>query len=263
MRKRLSFLGLHLLCLLLVFSSKVNALDYYWVGGSGNWSDHSNHWATSSGGNVFHSRVPSQDDNVFFDVNSFSSTNQKITVDQTIIQAKTMSWSGVSNMPTFSGTSDKTLRIYGSVTLVAGMNFYFSGLVNFEATLAGQSIISGGKSFSNQVYFNGVGGEWTLQDEFSAGYIYLQNGTLNTNNQKVTGYQFVSNSSTARSLILGSSVINLTSAFEPWSVSNTSLMTLDAGTSTINMVSASFSAVQFSGGQLTYNSLNFVNPNGG
>ncbi|MFN0014214.1 MAG: hypothetical protein ACKVU2_06660 [Saprospiraceae bacterium] len=39
-------------------SISAHALDYYWVGGSGMWSDHNNHWATSSGGNVFHDQVP-------------------------------------------------------------------------------------------------------------------------------------------------------------------------------------------------------------
>lgn len=35
------------------------AANYYWVGGSGNWSDYANHWATSSGGSIFN--LPSTD----------------------------------------------------------------------------------------------------------------------------------------------------------------------------------------------------------
>ena len=45
--------------------------DYYWIGGSGNWSDIS-HWATTSGGTVTHPQVPTANDNVFFDQNSFT-----------------------------------------------------------------------------------------------------------------------------------------------------------------------------------------------
>ncbi|HNR20081.1 MAG TPA: hypothetical protein PKL45_08870, partial [Bacteroidia bacterium] len=37
--------------------NKANAADYYWVGGTGNWSDVS-HWATTSGGSTFHTQPP-------------------------------------------------------------------------------------------------------------------------------------------------------------------------------------------------------------
>jgi len=55
----------------LSFSSRLSAADYYWVNGHGNWSEFATHWATESGGSVFHMVVPGPDDNVFFDGNSF------------------------------------------------------------------------------------------------------------------------------------------------------------------------------------------------
>ena len=55
--------------------------DYYWVGGTGNWSNYSSHWATSSGGNIFHTTTPSSNDNVIFDSNSFSANNQTVTLN--------------------------------------------------------------------------------------------------------------------------------------------------------------------------------------
>jgi alpha-tubulin suppressor-like RCC1 family protein len=58
----------------------VNAADYYWVGGQGNWSDYSNHWATTSGGTTFYTSVPTPFDNVFFDNNS-TSANDTVFVD--------------------------------------------------------------------------------------------------------------------------------------------------------------------------------------
>ena len=65
-----------LLCSISVFSA-----NYYWVGGTGNWSDYSNHWATTSGGSTFHTGVPGQTDNVFFDDNSFGAAALVVTVD--------------------------------------------------------------------------------------------------------------------------------------------------------------------------------------
>jgi len=44
----------------------IYSLPLLLVGGSGNWSDYSNHWATVSGGGTFQSQVPTSNDNVFF-----------------------------------------------------------------------------------------------------------------------------------------------------------------------------------------------------
>ena len=59
-----------LFLLFTLFSLSASAIDYYWVGGSGNWSDFANHWATSSGGSSFHTQVPQSGDNVYFDSNT-------------------------------------------------------------------------------------------------------------------------------------------------------------------------------------------------
>ena len=39
-----------LLTIILCAFSAFGQSDYYWVGGTGNWSNYSSHWATSSGG---------------------------------------------------------------------------------------------------------------------------------------------------------------------------------------------------------------------
>ena len=66
------------------------ALNYYWVGGSGSWSNHNAHWAKSSGGTMFHDQVPQSTDNVFFDANSFTAAGQSVTIDETIIYCNDM-----------------------------------------------------------------------------------------------------------------------------------------------------------------------------
>jgi hypothetical protein len=55
-------------CLMLSVS---HAANYYWVGGSGNWSDVT-HWATTSGGSTFYTTPPTINDDVFFDASSFT-----------------------------------------------------------------------------------------------------------------------------------------------------------------------------------------------
>ena len=66
--------------ILLLLSMASHADDYFWIGGSGNWSD-INHWANTSGGSILHNTPPSADDDVYFDANSFNITDQTITVN--------------------------------------------------------------------------------------------------------------------------------------------------------------------------------------
>jgi hypothetical protein len=70
--------------LILIFTflnlSKSYAADYFWVGGAGNWAE-LDHWATTSGGVVKHPQIPTANDNVFFDANSFNAASQVVTVN--------------------------------------------------------------------------------------------------------------------------------------------------------------------------------------
>src|SRR5688572_15394756 len=131
----------YLFCFL-TFPNLMSATNYYWVGGTGAWSDYANHWATSSGGTVFHVTIPSPNDDVFFDANSFPSTGDTVFMDTTITNCRDMDWSGVINTPTVS--ENMQLRVYGSLTLTTGVNWpIYSGL-NFLSALPGQTITSAG-----------------------------------------------------------------------------------------------------------------------
>ena len=213
-------------------SLQVNALNYYWVGGSGNWSD-INHWATASGGATKHIVVPSPDDNVFFDANSFTTTGQSVNIDLPIATARNFTISNVQHNPTFNGGGE--FRIYGSLTLSANANWSFSGTFYFAAVTPGHTITTAGNSFVSDLYFQGIGGEWTLNDTLvCTRYIYLDYGTLNTNNKVVQCMGLISPgptqpNNTTRSLTLGSSKIFLRNL---WSV-NMANLTLNTGTSVI------------------------------
>ena len=91
-----------LLTLLICAFSGFGQSDYYWVGGTGNWSNYSSHWATSSGGNIFHTTTPSSNDNVIFDSNSFSANSQTVTLNADNESVGNMTWLGVTNTPTFN-----------------------------------------------------------------------------------------------------------------------------------------------------------------
>ena len=91
---------------------------FYWVGGTGNWSDGS-HWSSTSGG-VPSGCPPSSGDNVFFDSNSFTSSGQSIKIDIDNAGVNDMTWTGVTNNPTFN-FNGKNLDVFGSVVFAENM----------------------------------------------------------------------------------------------------------------------------------------------
>ncbi|RZK61847.1 MAG: hypothetical protein EOO59_04070, partial [Hymenobacter sp.] len=83
---------LGLLALGLLTSAAAHAADYYWVGGSGSWDD-LNHWATSSGGSTTYGQVPQSTDDVHFDGQSFTASNQAVSIGATVT-CHTLDWTG-------------------------------------------------------------------------------------------------------------------------------------------------------------------------
>jgi len=251
-----------LICFLIgvMGSGIVKADDYYWIGGTGNWSDFSNHWVKTSGGASFHIAAPSPSDDVHFDVNSFSIAAQTVTIDVSTASCADMDWTGATNSPSLAtSTSANNLKIYGSLTLITAMTFNFTGDIFFEATTTGHTITMASQvipgSF-NELKFNGAGGEWTLMDSLSAGsrYMDLVAGSLITNDQDISCKNFTSSNSNVRSLLLGKSNIRVT--YFRFSLSNTTNLTFDAGTSTI-MCSEFTGGVDFYGGGLSFHKVIF------
>ena len=109
------------LILIIFFGCQVHSFaqtNYYWVGGTGNWSDSTNHWATSSGGTDFHSQLPSEMDTVYFDTNSFNGSDQIVTID-TLAICYDFYWNQGDHMPTlvFEEDNDEAdIEIHGSST---------------------------------------------------------------------------------------------------------------------------------------------------
>lgn len=165
----------------------LSASDYYWVGGTGYWSD-INHWATTSGGNSKHTTVPSALDNVHFDANSFYANGQSVTVNAGNYVCNNMDWTGVMYNPTFNSSGNYSFRIYGSLILSHNMNFDFTNPIMFEGNTSGNTITTAGHDLENHVYFQGNGGEWTLTDDLSIpnNFIYVYSGVLNTNGKTIT-----------------------------------------------------------------------------
>ncbi len=215
----------------------------FWVGGLGDWSDKT-HWSLASGG-AGGECIPTAYDTVIFDQNSFSDVDQYVNIDLNNALAHDMDWSDAGFIPEFkSGNSGAYLRIYGSLKLNPDMEFTFPGYISFESSDTSETIITENVKFynvNNNVYFDGIGGEWTLLDSLQLGYslsnrnnIYFYNGNLNTNGQYLDCFGFYSNYPNQR--IFSTSNSDLHVLYE-WNVDgnnlnlspNTSLIQIDSG----------------------------------
>lgn len=222
----------------------------YWVGGTANWdATAGSKWALTSGGTGGEA-VPTAADDVFFDANSGTVSVIK-SGSGTCLSLNFTGFTG-----TFAGTG--ALAVSGSLTMASGMTRTYTGKITFNATSTGHTVTSNGINFSGDFAFDGVGGGWTLQDDFTnipdlVQGIALTNGTLDTNGKTVNvagGTINISGTGT-RTLTLGASTI---SGVRFWTATTTTNLTFNANTSTIILASGT-AAKTFEGGGLTYNKL--------
>ncbi len=240
------FLGI----ILSLFTFSSYAQDYYWVGGSGDWSEYATHWATASGGTTFHTQEPTSTNNVFFDANSFSASGQVITTSGTI-NCHDMDWSGTTNSPTFNRLDVNTLNVSGSITLAANATYNISKVILISDEIGKTLDFKGDRLVGANVIIIG-NGEWNLQSSILSKNIYFQSGTLNTNDFDINvTFNFYLQSTGAKVFNMGSSFITTPG----WRV-NGSNITLNAGTSTIT--SKSFLGDGTGSGSFNYYNLHLL-----
>lgn len=187
----------------------LKAADYYWVGGSGNWSD-LNHWRLGSSGGSIPSIVPSSGDNIFFDANSgFTVGNNIVTLNANGF-CNNMTWGAVANNPRFVTTSASfTVQLNGSLVLspttTYNLIFAFKGAT--AATLTTQGNVLG--EFGMEI--DKPGSSLTVADSLvvpavtnvgTTNQVTLTSGTFDITGKKVTLWQFSSQNDNVRTLAM-------------------------------------------------------------
>jgi|GEM_PF-2750674 len=231
----------------------------YWVGNTGNWvSGAGSHWSGTSGGSPHGDFLPITTVSARFDVNSFSTAGQIITLDSTG-NCLNFDWTGALNAPQFKN-GGASLNVYGNYILVPGMSTSASGGGSYYTYLLGTggpyTINTNGVTLSsagNGLYINGSGGTWNLAGNLtiarSDGFwgFQIANGTFNTNDYSLsltgTGGVFTTQSGTS-TINLGSSSLSV----HGWNVAG-GTVTLNAGTSAMTVTSTTFTG----GGYAYYN----------
>lgn len=211
-------------------TSPLAPLDYYWVGGTGNWSDIT-HWVTEDNGTTTHLAPPGVIDNVFFTSNSFPESGT-ITLDQPAA-CNDMTWSDGSFSPTITGNFENRLTIRGNLSIANGVNRHLEYLEFNSDT--DNLLILGDNRFGgySEFIFRGSG-SWSLIDSLSATNIQIYSGTFNTLDNPVNlNWDFNIHGEGAIGLNLGSSTLRA-SNINNWS--SPGFVTANMGTSTISIL---------------------------
>ena len=219
----------------------------YWVGGTADWDGTAGtKWSATSGG-AGGASVPTTADDVFFDAASGTGT---VTVT-TSVNAASINFTGFTG--TLAGTGQISV-LGGSgkvVTLASGMTWTHGGTLRLDGQC---TLTTAGKTIStlNVSGFNG-NGVITLGDALTVSTaLDVQRGTFTTNNFNVTCVSFLSNSTQSRAINLGSSTVTVSGNLI-WQ--NTGTLTVNAGTSQINLTGASAS---LSAPSVTFNNVSFT-----
>lgn len=243
-----SIKSIALLLILFFASIPLYAANYYWVGGSGNWSD-INHWRTTSGGNLIPTVIPGPTDDVYFDANSgFTATSKTVTVNVVTANCRNITFAGSSIAPALFSQGNQMLNIYGSsewqTGMVIGLSKIYYRHTGQPKTIKSNGVIMG-TAQSSIVYLEEET-TMSLLDDFQGNSIFHLAGTFNTNNHQITlSGSFNSRVGTKpRVLNLGTSTITA-SDFD----TNSSYVTVNSNTSHIT-IGKKFNAY---GGQKFYN----------
>lgn len=224
----------------------------FWVGGTGNWNDPTNHWATISGGSPGAGNTPTSSDDVVFDTLS-NATAYTVTVNAAANTASLTIGNPATGAVTFAGSS--TLAVFANLSVAASVLYTYTGSLSFRGTSGTNTITTNSVQITSPFIFNGVGGTFQLADNLNltGKSLTLTNGTFDSNGKSVTCSSFLSNNSNTRVLTMGASVWNLTSDFNV-SVTGSGLTVTGGLTSSITITGNGI----FTGGGATYYDLTMI-----
>ncbi|MCB0806452.1 MAG: hypothetical protein KDC05_11690, partial [Bacteroidales bacterium] len=243
---------------------QLSAEDYYWVGGSGKWSD-LNSWRTATG--EIPNEIPDEADNVIFNENSFLNNRDTVFILTGNPTCHDMRWMNLSDTVVMYGGSGSTaFTITGSVTLHYLMYNFYQGTIYFTS-FDQETISSDTCWFHGSIVFDGPG-NWTLADNLYVGInprkvdtepnvddeiiakIIQNDGTFNSDGQSIYCEGFRSEAGNPRNLFIKNSYII---SYAEWYV-NGQQFTMNADSSEIWVASQMSNN---KGNDLVYNDVYF------
>lgn len=200
--------------LILTFINNAFSGNLYWVGNSGNW-DNPSHWSNSSGGKGG-AGIPTKNDNVFIDQNSFTVLQQTLTIN-TAASLKNLNIN--IDYFTLSSGINSSLTIYGSLNVPRVFNNKITCDIHLKSKNTNTLLNFGWGKWNSNIYFEGSG-SYALISPIQAHErtIKLVQGTLNLNGNDILCNEFISTSNQKRKLISTNSSIL---AYSKWETNKT------------------------------------------
>lgn len=250
-------------------------LTIYWVGGTGNWNDDINHWATSSGGKPGKGNNPATNaspslgaPSVVFDANSNNSQTGAPMGSYTV--TNTVAANTVKDI-TLDNPTGGTVTVSGIQSTLCNGNFLRLGgswngslILRNDLTPDVKTITLNGGTIGASINYGASmtagPGTWKYMDAFTTTSTQtFVGGTIDTNSQTVTWTSITWNGATAKTLTLGSSTVNLSSSWLMAVAGVTSTNnTLNAGTSTLNLTGVGSIIWDFGTESFTFNNVNIT-----
>jgi fibronectin-binding autotransporter adhesin len=224
----------------------------YWnATGSLSWS--STAWALTNNGSPALNNFPLAQDTATFTDSGSAGT---ITIQPFNIGA--VDASGRTLAMTLDYTNSAIF--YGSHTWGSGVTLAATPAGSFQtfSNRGTATFTSAGKTLTFDIIVDCGPGTFQLGDNFELFQetFTLTSGTLNTANYNIGCGVFSSNNSNTRSIILGTSTVNLRLTSTVWNLATVTGLTFSGASSTISLINTDATSKTFSGGGLTYGTLN-------
>lgn len=250
----------------------LSAKNYYWIGGTGDWSD-PKHWSLSDLGTGEPAEaIPTANDNVYFNEFSFTNDGDTVYVSATDTYCHELDWGNIRHRVALHFRPDaddnKRIHIGGSLLLSPTLEIIGDEVTwTFRAASVNNLIMTFGKTLGH-VEFDSEAGEWWLFDELKVkGTVRLMAGKLNTNANNIFCTDFESPGNVSRKLALGTSTLEARNAL----VLENDNLNLNIGTSNLTCSVLKASGFKFNdvtlllgetrprieGSGITVNNLNF------
>jgi len=178
--------------------------------------------------------------------------------DIVVLQGVTAGYKNI-DVTNFNGTLQfaNTPRCFGNLTLGSSLSSAVTGSnLTFASTSGTKTITFAGQTIDAPLTFNGVGGTWQLQDNFTQGStrtLTLTNGTINLNGKTLSTGTLQTTAGTKDITFNGGSLVITSSGTTAFNNAVPTGFTTTAGTGTGTISMNSASAKTFVGGSSVYN----------
>lgn len=234
--------------LFLIASNISYSADFFWVGGTGSWDDTLN-WSATTGGPSVGNFLPTNADNVIFDINSGLASAADIVTMNIPVTVNNFDYSAVPGAFTIAGAL-ASIEIQGSFSSNGLVNYTWLGDFRFNSTVTGNTITTGGQSFNHNFYFIGTETIDILDDLTTLKSLFVNQGGVVSNNTNISCLDFNSNTVTAKAINFDNSTINISGV--NWTIDPTAI-TWSSANSIINLNNTG--VITFDGGSVVYDTV--------